>query len=106
MDASAQKIVKILAVSPDGPDDSKQLIRELTDGAGDFPIPLLEDKEHKVIDRYGLLNRSSGSLPHPATFVIDKTGVVRWRFVEVNYRSRPSNEDVLRALNDGSGHIR
>ena len=99
LDSSAQKGVQILAVSTDGPDDSKQLVQELTGGAGDFPIPLLEDKEHTVIDRYGLLNPESGSLPHPATFVIDKKGVVRWRFVETDYRARASNNDILRVLN-------
>lgn len=92
--------VRVLAVSTDEPDDSKQLIQELTAGSSDFPIPLLQDKDHKVIDRYGLLNQDSGSLPHPATFVIDKQGIVRWRFVEVNYRQRANNEAILRALDD------
>jgi hypothetical protein len=27
--------------------------------------------------------------------VIDRQGVVRWKFVEVDYKLRPSNEDVL-----------
>jgi peroxiredoxin len=52
-----------------------------------------------VIDRYGLLNdKAQRPLPHPATFVIDREGRVRWRFVEVDYKVRPSNEDVLREL--------
>jgi len=93
------KDVKILAVSTDAPSESKQLIRELTGGSDEFPIPLLEDREHRVINRYGLFNPDSGSLPHPATFIIDKERMVRWRFVEVNYRERASNQEVLRELN-------
>jgi len=51
-----------------------------------------------VIDRYGIFNPESRGLPHPATYVIDKEGIVRWKFVEVDYRVRPTNEQVLEAL--------
>ena len=61
-------------------------------------IVLLEDAGHRVIDRYGLLNPEADGLPHPATFVIDKTGIVRWKFVEPNYRVRPTNDMLLNAL--------
>ena len=32
--------------------------------------------------------------------VIDKEGIVRWKFVEVNYRIRPENADILEALQE------
>jgi peroxiredoxin len=61
--------------------------------------PMLSDADHRVIDRYGLLNdKARRVMPHPATYVIDRQGIVRWRFVEVDYKIRPSNEDVLREL--------
>jgi peroxiredoxin len=62
---------------------------------------ILADPDHRVIDRYGLFNpdeRRGRPVPHPATYVIDKQGVVRWGVVEVNYRVRPTNEDILEAL--------
>ncbi len=37
-------------------------------------------------------------VPHPTTLVIDQEGVVRWKFIEVDYRIRPTNEDILTAL--------
>ncbi len=58
----------------------------------------LSDPEHRVIDRYGLLNPGGRGWPHPATFVIDRQGVVRWKFVEVDFRVRASNEQILEAL--------
>lgn len=61
-------------------------------------FPLLSDPGHKVIDRYGLLNPSGRGLPHPATYVIDKKGILRWRFVEVDYKVRPTNEQIIEAL--------
>ena len=62
---------------------------------------MLTDVDHLVINRYGLFNPDepkSRPVPHPTTFVIDKEGVVRWKFVEVNYRIRPENDDILAAL--------
>lgn len=61
-------------------------------------FPLLEDTNHRVIDRYGLLNPKSKGWPHPATYVIDKEGIVRWKFVEVDYKVRPTNDMILQAL--------
>ena len=69
----------------------------------DFAVTLLSDSEHKVIDRYGLLNEKAAEhgrfMPHPTTYVIDKAGKVRWKFTEVNYKIRPTNEMILAALN-------
>ena len=62
-------------------------------------FPLLSDPDHQVIDRYGLRNeKSKRVVPHPATYVIDRQGKVRWKFIEVDYTKRPSNEDVLKEV--------
>ena len=66
--------------------------------SGEFDFPLLEDKNHKVINRYGLLNPDGPGWPHPATYVIGKGGVIRWRFVETNYTKRAANEQILQSL--------
>ena len=58
----------------------------------------LSDAKHKVIDRYGILNKRSQGLPHPATYVIDKEGVVRWKSIDVDYRLRPTNRQIFEAL--------
>ena len=62
---------------------------------------MLSDPDHAVIDRYGLFNEDSSEkrpFPHPATYVIDMEGVVRYRFVEVDYKVRPTNENILEVL--------
>jgi len=104
---------QILAVSIDTHEESRKLLELLaqepieqsasaTTSAGTAPIkvelPLLEDTNHRVIDRYGLLNPQSKGWPHPATYVIDKEGIVRWKFVEVDYKVRATNDMILRAL--------
>lgn len=81
------------------PHDKAQFLRDKLKDQPGVNFPMLSDTEHRVIDRYGLLNENSKRpLPHPATYVIDRDGKVRWRFVEVDYKLRPSNEDVLREL--------
>ena len=59
---------------------------------------MLSDPDHAVINRYGILNMISNGLPHPATYVIDKKGIVRWKFLKVDYSIRPAAEQVLEAL--------
>ena len=99
MTKEIKETVQILAVSIDSHDGSKKFVQKLKERfVGDLDFPLLEDKNHKVIDRYGILNPEGKGWPHPATYVIDKQGMVRWRFVEVDYTKRPTNEQILQAL--------
>jgi len=91
--------VQILTVSIDSHEDSKKFVQKLKERfPGDLDFPMLEDKDHKIIDRYGILNPNGKGWPHPATYVIDRQGVVRWKFVEVDYKKRPTNEQILQAL--------
>jgi peroxiredoxin len=64
----------------------------------ELDFPLLSDPGSGVIGRYGLLNPDGRGWPHPTVFVVDRHGVVRWRFMEVDYRVRATNEDILAAL--------
>jgi len=62
---------------------------------------LLADPDNAIIDRYGIFNPDESrarAVPHPTVFVIDKRGVVRWKFIETNFRVRPTNEDILTAV--------
>lgn len=99
MTKEEKQTVQILTVSIDSRSDSKKFIEKLkATFSGDFDFPMLQDREHKVIGRYGILNPEGNGWPHPSTYVIDKQGIVRWRFIEVDYRKRPSNEEILQAL--------
>jgi peroxiredoxin len=93
---------QILALSVDDPDDLGRMVDRVSQGAAGPPdFPFLTDRGHRVIDRYGLFNPDDPggrAITHPATFIINRDGIVRWRFVEVDYRVRPSNEQILQAL--------
>ena len=97
---------QILAISIDSHVESQKLVQrwdtlvakspEGTPGTIEFP--LLEDNDSQVIKCYGLLNPQGKGWPHPATYVIDKQGIVRWKFIEVDYKVRPTNAMILEAL--------
>ena len=92
----------ILAVSVDDREHQQMMIDRISMEDGIAPdYPLLSDPDHTVIDRYGLFNPFESKrrpVPHPATFVIDREGVVQWKVVEINYKMRPEIEDILAAL--------
>jgi len=91
--------VEIIAVSVDPHDKARIMLDKIRKEKGD-EFPLLSDPDHRVIDRYGLLNTNARRpIPHPATLIIDRRGIVRWKFIEVDYKLRPSNDDLLREIN-------
>ena len=94
-------------MSIDAREQLEQMIERVAETDGRvLEFPLLSDPDHAVIARYGLLNQSDPQarpIPHPTVFVIDRSGVVRWKFIEIDYRIRPTNEDVLEALAEVQG---
>ena len=107
MSEEQKERTEILAVSIDDREHQKIMIDRVaaTDGRA-IEYTLLSDPDHAVIDRYGLLNQhdpQARPIPHPTTFVIDTAGVVRWKLLEINYKVRPTNEDVLKALSEVQG---
>ena len=67
----------------------------------DIDYTLLTDTDHRVMDRYGIFNdaeKKSRPVPHPTTMVIDRKGVIRWMVVELDYKMRPENDEILEAL--------
>ncbi|WP_022952096.1 peroxiredoxin-like family protein [Leucothrix mucor] len=107
---------QLVAISPQVPDGSlsKNEISEM-----DFIV--LSDQNAKVAAEYGVawevpefmlnhmkvdrqldlesINNGNGSvLPIPATFVIGTDGVITWRYVDVDYRTRSEPDDIIEAL--------
>ena len=94
----------ILAVAIDPPEQLDMMVERIIEEGGLDPADALDfrfltDPGHRVIDRYGILNPDDErGIPHPTTLVLDREGVVRWKFIETDYRVRPTNEMILEAL--------
>jgi peroxiredoxin len=102
--ARAYPEVRIYAISTDSQEESRKFAGTVaSDHRGEVTFPLLSDALARVIDRYGLRDEAYAGqkeygIPHPAVFVLDQQGRVRWAKIESDFRERPSNEDVAAAL--------
>jgi len=108
---------QFVAVSPETPDESLSLVEK-----AELKFLVLSDKNAWVAEKYGVawkvpevilehmrirgldlakINDGNDSvLPIPATFVISPDGIVKWRFVNVDYRARAEPDDIIAALHD------
>ena len=114
-DAITAKGARLVAVSPQIPDESLTLTEKhalafdvLSDLGADVAKQYglafdLSDELGALYDRLGFdLGRVNAghdrTLPLPATYVIDRTGTVRWAFVATDYKVRAEPADILAAL--------
>ncbi|MFQ5671042.1 MAG: cytochrome D1 domain-containing protein [Acidobacteriota bacterium] len=58
----------------------------------------LMDPGSRTIERFGILNRKQGHIPHPTALVVDKRGIIRYLRTDENYKKRPSSRELLRVL--------
>ena len=79
----------------DSPEESATLCKK----AG-YTYTFLSDPKAEVIRRYDLLHRGAGvggkDIARPAEFLVDASGVVRWRNMTEDLRVRAIPEDVLK----------
>ncbi|RTE52268.1 peroxiredoxin family protein [Arenibacter aquaticus] len=110
----------LIAISPQVPDGSltKNEIAEM-----EFTV--LSDQDAKVALQYGVAwevpefllehmrvdreldlekinNGNANILPIPATFILDSNGMVTWRYVNVDYRTRSEPDEIIKALKNMS----
>lgn len=60
--------------------------------------PMLDFYRTRGIDFHALYGSRSGFLPVPGTFAIGRDGIVRYAFVDVDFRIRAEPADVIAAL--------
>lgn len=106
----------LVAISPEVPDDS------LTENEiNNMEFTVLSDQDAKVASQYGVAwevpeflmehmrvdrqldlkkinNGNANVLPIPATFIIGTDGLVKWNYVNVDYRTRSEPEEIIEAL--------
>ena len=62
----------------------------------DFPI--LYDPAADVVREYGVYNLWEDGMAAPSTFVLDRTGKIRWQHIGKTFYDRPSNEEIIDQL--------
>ncbi len=95
----------MVAISVDTPAQSSEFAEKIAaDGKGKISYQILSDPGHQVIDAYGIRDpdyngQKFEGIPRPTIYVIDKSGRVAWMKVELDYKERPTNEEIRAALN-------
>lgn len=87
---------ELLVISVDPVDVNNKLATDLK-----LDYPVLSDPDLKAIDAFGVRHPGGGygkDIARPATFVVDRKGVVRWRDLTENYRIRVRPERILDEL--------
>jgi DsbC/DsbD-like thiol-disulfide interchange protein len=81
--------------------DSVETLRAFAEKHG-ITFPLLSDAGSKTISAWGILNKEAtgrtAGIPHPGTFVIDRTGRILSRSFEQPYQERRSATSLLAQL--------
>jgi peroxiredoxin len=104
----------LVAISPETPDNSLSTAEK-----NHLDFEVLSDRGNKVAHAYGVAYKiprviaeqfkgrldlakhngdDSGTLPLGATYVIDREGIIRYAFVDPDYRKRAEPSDVVAAL--------
>jgi peroxiredoxin len=88
--------VRPVAISVDSPEESTILCKKAR-----YTYTFLSDPKAEVIRSYDLLHQGAGDngqdIARPAEFLLDRSGVVRWRNLTEDFRVRATGEDVLKA---------
>ncbi len=95
----ARRGYTLAAISYDSTEELAKFARTQAIG-----YPLLSDGKSAMIDAFGLRDPAyaKGSfaygVPKASTYVIDRTGTVRWRTIAADYKVRDDNAAVLAAV--------
>jgi peroxiredoxin Q/BCP len=83
--------VEVLGISPQSVDSHDRFVAE-----HDLTVPLLADEEREVIHAYGVA--AVGGLVRRSIFIIDPSGVVRYRHLALLGMHYKNIDDLSRAL--------
>jgi peroxiredoxin len=88
--------VRPVAISVDSPDVSRGLCQRRG-----YTYTFLSDPKAEAIRRYDLLHPGAGikaqDIARPAEFLVDSSGVVRWKYLTSDFRVRARPEQILEA---------
>jgi peroxiredoxin len=91
--------IRIVAISVDPPEINRRHRQKLG-----FTFIFLSDPKTEVIRRYDLLHRAASpkgkDISRPAEFLVDSTGIIRWRNLTENIGVRARPEQVLQAFDE------
>lgn len=93
---------QLLAIDPHESWPAKHLLKETGSDTSDINFPLLLDPTQTVSATYGVafqMRIHTELSNRPATFIIDKDGVIRYERRATTFGDRPSPSEIVEQLN-------
>ena len=84
---------EVLAISVDDLSGATKVVQDMN-----IPFPILYDPSREVPRLYGVYGLFGDELATPSTFVVDREGVLRWKYVGQRVGDRPSTSEILDQL--------
>ncbi len=85
---------RVVAITVDTPDQSLALAKKRG-----YQFPILQDEAGRIGSQYGVWDKEA-ELHLPATFIVDREGKIRLRYVGEGKRDRVTVDQVLAVLKD------
>ena len=90
---------ELLAISADNPAQAKDAITKVKRQRNvEIEFPLLGDPELKTIDAYNARDPLNPRIARPMTYIIDESGVIRWKFLDVRGANRLKGDRIATEL--------
>ena len=83
----------MLAISVDNLEEASEVVQMLG-----IPFPILYDPSTEAPQSYMVYNLLGDGLATPSTFVLDKEGVITWKYIARSIGDRPSVSTILAQL--------
>ena len=83
----------MLAISVDNLEEASEVVQMLG-----IPFPILYDPSTEAPQSYMVFNLLGDGLATPSTFVLDKEGVITWKYIARSIGDRPSVSTILAQL--------
>ena len=83
----------MLAISVDNLEKASEVVQMLG-----IPFPILYDPSTEAPQSYMVFNLLGDGLATPSTFVLDKEGVITWKYIARSIGDRPSVSTILAQL--------
>ncbi len=84
---------EVLAISVDDLSGASDVVETLG-----LPFPVLYDPSKEVPQTYMVYDLLKDGLATPSTFIVDREGVIRWKYVGRLKGDRPNTSEILAEL--------
>jgi len=99
--SALEKLAKhVILVYPGAPSNLEKHAEDFM-GSRTLPSPmiLVRDPDMKMVTDYGVRWKAPRETAYPATFVIDKHGIVRWSKISETHAGRTTAQEIIDQLN-------